>query len=106
MEKEREIDISVKLEQAQAMNEMLKDCNRQQNETIKHMKHIIISLICCFFLTICIGFCGFVLYESQFEYTATEEYTEEMTTEGDNAYINNVEGSQYNDNATHTEGVE
>lgn len=28
-----------------------------------------------------------------------------MTTEGDNASINNVDGNQYNDSAKHEEGV-
>ena len=89
------------------LNNLLKDVNKKQNETIKHLKNIIIVLIMCWFLSICFCFGAFVWYESQFEYveeTAVKEtYTEEMTTEGDNAYINNVEGSQYNDNASHNE---
>lgn len=102
MEKKNEIDVTLQLQQEQALNEILKDSVKQQGETIRGMKHIIIGLIIGWATTMCVGFAGFVWYESQFEYTA--DTTEEtFTTEGDSAYINNVEGSQYNDSATHTE---
>lgn len=100
MEKKNEIDVTLQLQQEQALNEILKDSVKQQGETIRGMKHIIIGLIIAWAVSICAGFAGFVWYESQFEYVSD---TTEMTTEGDNAYINNVEGSQYNDSATHTE---
>lgn len=41
--------------------------------------------------------------EFQIEGTTTTETTQ--TVEGDSAQINNVEGNQYKDNATHNEGV-
>lgn len=41
--------------------------------------------------------------ELQIEGTTTTETTQ--TVEGDSAQINNVEGNQYKDNATHNEGV-
>lgn len=101
METEKEIDITVKLEHAEAMNEVYRDAIKHMGETNRHYKHIIIALI----IAICAIVFSFVLYESQFTTVETTDYTEEMTTEGDNAYINNVEGSQYNDNATHAEGA-
>lgn len=102
---ENKIDVTVELEQTKAMNQILQDTLKAKDNTIRHFKHIIIALIICFFGTVCVGYGGFIWYESQFEYTSdTSEYTEEMTTDGDNEYINNVEGSQYNDNAKHTEG--
>lgn len=100
---EKEIDVSVKIEQLEAMNSILSDSVSQQGETIKHMKQIIIALIAGWLLSICFGFVAFVWYESQFEYEATT-YEETLTTEGESAYINNVDGSQYNDSATHNEG--
>lgn len=100
---EKEIDITVKLEQAQALNEIYRDSLKEKSETIRHMKHIIIALIIGFFSAMLGGFGVFAWYESQFVSLETADYTEELSTEGDNAYINNVEGSQYNDNATHTE---
>lgn len=99
---EKKIDITVELQQERAMNQILRDTLKSKDDTLRHMKHIIIALIICFFGTVCVGFGGFVWYESQFEYTS-DTYEETMTTDGDNAYINNVEGSQYNDNAKHSE---
>lgn len=107
---EKEIDITVKLEQAQAMNEIYRDSLKEKSETIRHMKHIIIALIISFFATVCAGYGAFVWYESQF---ATLENPDDITTtevqldtSGDNAVAeyNDVEGDQYNDNATHSEG--
>lgn len=107
---EKEIDITVKLEQAQAMNEVYRDTIKQNGETIRHLKHIIIALIISFFATVCGGFWAFAWYESQFvtldssdETTTTEV---QLDTSGDNAVAeyNDVEGDQYNDNATHSEG--
>lgn len=103
MEKKNEIDITLQLQQEQALNEILRDSVKQQGETIKGLKHVIIGLIIAWLFSICFGFGAFVWYESQFEYVSD---TVEMSTEGDNAYINNVEGSQYNDSATHTESGE
>lgn len=100
---ENKIDVTVELEQAKAMNQILQDTLKAKDNTIRHFKHVIIALIICFFGTVCVGYGGFIWYESQFEYTA-DSYEETMTTDGENAYINNVEGSQYNDKATHNEG--
>lgn len=98
---EKEIDITVKLEHAEAMNEVYRDTIKHMGETNRHFKHIIIALIIGYI----VGFGAFCWYESQFEYVS-DSYEETYSTEGDNAYINNVEGSQYNDSASHTESGE
>lgn len=105
MEKKNEIDITLQLQHEQALNEILKDTVKQNGETIKGQKHVIIGLIIAWLFSICFGFGAFVWYESQFEYVS-DTYEETISTEGDSAYINNVEGSKYNDNATHTESGE
>ena len=46
----------------------------------------------------------FLWYESQWEYETTTTTTQ--TVEGDSAEINNVEGNQYKDSATHYEGTD
>lgn len=46
--------------------------------------------------------CGFLYYESKWEYTTTTTTTQEV--EGDSAEINNVDGNQYKDNAVHNQG--
>lgn len=106
MEKKNEIDVTLQLQQEQALNEILKDSVKQQGETIRGMKHIIIGLIIAWAVSICAGFAGFVWYESQFEVTTGQEV--EISTDGGNASAeyNDVSGNQYNDNATHTESGE
>lgn len=47
---------------------------------------------------------AFLWYESQWEYETTTTTTQ--TVDGDSAEINNVEGNQYKDSATHYEGTE
>ena len=47
---------------------------------------------------------AFLWYESQWEYETTTTTTQ--TVEGDSAEINNVEGNQYKDSASHYEGTE
>lgn len=47
---------------------------------------------------------GFLYYESQWETTETVTTTTTQEVEGDSAEINNVDGNQYKDNATHNEG--
>ena len=47
---------------------------------------------------------GFFWYESQYETSESTVTTTELTTEGENANINNVtNGDMYNDNAVHNE---
>ena len=68
---------------------------------------IIVVLIVLMFIEAVIGYCGFVWYESQFDYVTTEQTTQDvdLSTEGDNANAeyNDVNGNRYNDSATHNE---
>lgn len=100
---ENKIDVTVELEQTKAMNQILQDTLKAKDNTIRHFKHVIIALIICFFGTVCVGYGGFIWYESQFE--TVEDTATEVYTEGDNANAeyNDVKGNQYNDNASHTE---
>lgn len=80
-------------------------------------KDKIIALLIVALLVEAIAFFGiFCWYEAQFDYVVTETVTEKedatkdvnLSTEGDNANAeyNDVAGDQYNDNATHNEGVQ
>lgn len=86
------------------LNEVLMDVQKEYTHSNRIKNKIIILLIVLMFAEAVIGYSGFVWYESQFETTTTE--TVEVGTEGDNANAeyNDVEGNQYNDNATHNEG--
>lgn len=89
---------------------LLLDTAKQASLSSKIKDKIIILLIVLMFLEAVVGYCGFVWYESQFDYVTTEETTTdvELSTEGDsaNAEYNDVEGSQYNDSSVHNEGTE
>lgn len=89
----------------------MKECELLIDDSIKEISKsnrikdkIIILLIVLMFLESVFFFCGFVWYESQFEYVTTESI--DLSTEGDNASAeyNDVEGNQYNDSSTHNEG--
>ena len=82
-------------------------------------KDKIIALLIIALLVEAIAFFGiFCWYEAQFDYVVTETVTEteredatkdvNLSTDGDNANAeyNDVAGDQYNDNATHNEGVQ
>lgn len=68
---------------------------------------IIVLLIVLMFFEAVVGYCGFVWYESQFDYVTTEmsEQDVDLSTDGDSASAeyNDVQGNQYNDSATHNE---
>lgn len=89
---------------------LLLDTAKQASLSSKIKDKIIVLLIVLMFLEAVVGYCGFVWYESQFDYVTTEETTTdvELSTEGDsaNAEYNDVEGSQYNDSSVHNEGTE
>ena len=91
-------------ENERVLNEVLVDVQKEYAHSNRIKTRIIILLIVLMFLQSVIGYCGFVWYESQFEYVTTE--TVEVGTEGDNANAeyNDVDGNQYNDNAVHNEG--
>ena len=86
---------------------LLLDTQKEYSRSNRMKDKIIIVLIVLMFLEALIGYCGFVWYESQFDYVATEQTTQDvdLSTEGENANAeyNDVQGNQYNDSATHNE---
>ena len=104
------------MEEDRSIKKLMSDVQSEYLKSNKTKDRIIILLIVLMFLEAAVFFGGFVWYEGQFEYveTVTEEVmtTEtndaDLSTEGDNASIDydNIEGNQYNDNATHNEGGE
>ena len=88
---------------------ILLDTQKEYSRSNRMKDKIIVVLIVLMFLEAAIGYCGFVWYESQFDYVTTEQTTEtksvDVGTDGDNANAeyNDVNGNQYNDNATHNE---
>lgn len=89
---------------------VLIDTQKEYSHSNRVKDKIIILLIVLMFLEAVIGYCGFVWYESQFDYITTEETetTKDVSigTNGDNANAeyNDVNGNQYNDSAVHNEG--
>lgn len=95
------------------MNEFEKvliDSQKEVNKSNRRKDKIIALLIVLMFLEAVVGYCGFVWYESQFDYVTTTQETQtksvDVGTDGDNANAeyNDVGGSQYNDNAIHNQG--
>lgn len=85
------------------IKELLLDTQKEYTRSNKFKDKIIVILIVLMFLEAVVGYCGFVYYESQFDYVETYD-----TTKGDNANAeyNDVNGNQYNDDAVHNEGGE
>ena len=85
------------------LQEILIDTQKEYTRSNKFKDKIIVILIVLMFLEAAIGYCGFVWYESQFDYVTTEQTTEtksvDVGTNGDNANAeyNDVNGNQYND---------
>lgn len=98
------------MEEDRSIKKLMSDVQSEYLKSNKTKDRIIILLIVLMFLEAAVFFGGFVWYESQFEYVETTEDDESVNldTNGDNASIdydyNNVDGNQYNDNATHNEG--
>lgn len=97
-------------EQLQATNKLLLKMVKNQKENNKNTIRVFIVTVVCYTILLISMVVGFFVYESQFEIvdTVTEETVTETTTydqevSGENSSINNVEGNQYNDNATHNE---
>ena len=86
---------------------LLLDTQKEYRRSNRMKDKIIVVLIVLMFLEAIIGYCGFVWYESQFDYATTEQTTKDvdLSTEGENANAeyNDVQGNQYNDSATHNE---
>ena len=91
-----------------AIEEIIFDSAKELRKQNKVKDKIIILLVILMFLESVFFYSGFIWYESQFEVVETYDTTDDIdiNTEGENASIdyNNVEGNQYNDNATHNEG--
>lgn len=89
---------------------ILIDVQREYTKSNGKKDKIIVLLIIIMFLEAVIFYAGFVYYESQFDYVETYDTTKDVDidTKGDNANAeyNDVNGNQYNDNATHNEGGE
>lgn len=89
------------------MKDILLDSLKHQRKETKFWKKLCVILICFLLFLSCFYYAGFVWYESQFEYVDTTTGTSDIdiSTEGDNASAeyNDVEGNQYNDNATHNQ---
>lgn len=86
---------------------LLLDTQKEYRRSNRMKDKIIVVLIVLMFLEAIIGYCGFVWYESKFDYVTTEQTKQDvdLSTEGDNANAeyNDVQGNQYNDSATHNE---
>lgn len=91
--------------QVEATNKLLLQMVKNQKENNKNMIRVFIITMCCMTVLLVSMVIGFFVYESKFETeletttetTITQEVSEEDST------INNVEGNQYNDNATHNQ---
>lgn len=94
-----------KNKQVEATNKLLLQMVKNQKENNKNMIRVFIITMCCMTILLVSMIVGFFVYESQFE-TELETTTETTITQevsGEDSTINNVEGNQYNDNATHNQ---
>lgn len=91
--------------QVEATNKLLLQMVKNQKENNKNMVRVFVITLCCMTVLLVSMVIGFFVYESQFE-TELETTTETTITQevsGEDSTINNVEGNQYNDNATHNQ---
>lgn len=92
------------------MRDVFVNMQKQKNKELKRKDIIIAILVIFLFVEPIVFYAGHLWYESQYEYTetTTEEQKVEVSTSGDNANAeyNDVDGNQYNDNATHNESGE
>lgn len=94
-----------KNKQVEATNKLLLQMVKNQKENNKNMVRVFIITVCCMTVLLVSMVIGFFVYESQFEteWEATTETTITQEVSGEDSTINNVEGNQYNDNATHNQ---
>ena len=85
------------LDQSIALNRIVMTVLQQQKDI---NKRLFIALVISLVMNAVI-FCGFLWYETGWTYEVTT--TIDQQADGDSS-INNVNGDQYNDNATHNEG--
>lgn len=94
-----------KNKQVEATNKLLLQMVKNQKENNKNMIRVFIITMCCMTILLVSMVVGFFVYEGQFE-TELETTTETTITQevsGKDSTINNVDGNQYNDNATHNQ---
>lgn len=94
-----------KNKQVEATNKLLLQMVKNQKENNKNMIRVFIITMCCMTILLVSIIIGFFVYESQFEteLETTNETTITQEVSGEDSTINNVEGNQYNDNATHNQ---
>lgn len=94
-----------KNKQVEAANKLLLQMVKNQKENNKNMIRVFIITMCCMTILLVSMIVGFFVYESQFEteLETTTETTIKQEVSGEDSTINNVEGNQYNDNATHNQ---
>lgn len=77
------------------LQEVLIDTQKEYTRSNKFKDKIIVLLIVLMFFEAVVGYCGFVWYESQFDYVTIEQSNEtksvDIGTDGDNA------NAEYND---------
>lgn len=76
-------------------NDILLDTQKEYSRSNRMKDRIIIVLIVLMFLEAVIGYCGFVWYESQFDYVTTETVDKssdvDINADGDSANASYVE---------------
>ena len=94
-----------KNKQVEATNKLLLQMVKNQKENNKNMIRVFIITMCCMTILLVSMVVGFFVYESKFEteLETTNETTITQEVSGEDSTINNVEGNQYNDNATHNQ---
>lgn len=106
-------EIEVEIKGLVAANKMLMDYQKESRRDKKWLYKIVIGLVAAMLIEAGLFIGAFCWYESQYEVidtvtktvtTETTESNKDMTVSGENAEINNVEGDQYNDDATHNDG--
>lgn len=86
--------------------DLLTQVIQNQRANNKALVRVIIVVSICYTLVVGSMVGAFMWRESQYDYTETYTYSEEVEQEasGENSTINNVNGNQYNDSAVHNEG--
>lgn len=90
-----------KFEQFESANELLLEMVRNQKDNMRNTIKIYVITVVCYTLILITLIIGFLFYESQFVTETKVETAMEtiLTTEGENASINNVSnGDMYNNN--------
>lgn len=88
--------------QSDSANELLLEIVKNQKRNIKNLIKVFLTAIICYTVILVTLICGFLWYESQFEFFETSTITQEV--DGENSEINNVTGDMYRDNSVHNEG--